>query len=69
VNGWLTSALHPALIHAGNGPDDAVPRVICRFVGRMQLNLWSHLLWRIGCAAAPRSVLAHAARRVPVRNA
>jgi hypothetical protein len=39
VNGWLTSALHPALIHAGNGPDDAVPRVICRFVGRMQLNL------------------------------
>jgi hypothetical protein len=32
-------ALHPALIHAGNGPDDAVPRVTCRFVGRMQLNL------------------------------
>ena len=39
VNGWLKSALHPALIHAGNGPDDAVPRVTCRFVGRMQLNL------------------------------
>jgi hypothetical protein len=39
VNGWLTSALHPALIHARNAADDAVPRVTCRFVGRMQLNL------------------------------
>jgi hypothetical protein len=39
MNGWLKSALHPALIHARNGADDAVPRVTCRFVGRMQLNL------------------------------
>jgi hypothetical protein len=39
VNGWLKSVLHPTLIHARNGPDDAVPRVTCRFVGRMQLNL------------------------------
>jgi hypothetical protein len=31
--------LHPALIQARNGPDDAAPRVTCRFVGRMQLNL------------------------------
>jgi hypothetical protein len=38
VNGWLKSALHPALI-ARNGPDAAVARATCRFVGRMQLNL------------------------------
>jgi hypothetical protein len=39
VNVWLKSALHPALIRARNGADDAVPRVTCRFVGRMKLNL------------------------------
>jgi hypothetical protein len=39
VNGWLKSALHPALIRARNEADDAVPRATCRFVGRMQLNL------------------------------
>jgi hypothetical protein len=39
MNGWLKSALHPALIRDRNEADDAVPCVTCRFVGRMKLNL------------------------------